>query len=177
MIDLSLLGQGQPGIIVKLQARYLGGGDRNRFSVRGLARILAQTFGELRDAVFAKVAQRAIRLAGLKAFKHLHRLSLAEHTASKTGVLTARVTSDVEALMSMMTGASIRIASAKATPYAAKLTVGSGSRAMIAARKGPSVAIMIHVAAKGAQKRAMARCVWRKGNRVEVVRRPVRRPE
>jgi hypothetical protein len=48
---------------------------------------------------------------------------------------------------------------------------------MIAARKGPSVAIMIHVAAKGAQKRAMARCVWRKENRVEVVRRPVRRPE
>ena len=30
----------------------------------GGARVLAQTFGELRDAVFAKVAQRAIREAG-----------------------------------------------------------------------------------------------------------------
>ena len=34
----------------------------------GGARVLAQTFGELRDAVFAKVAQRAIREAGLKPF-------------------------------------------------------------------------------------------------------------
>lgn len=39
-------------------------------------------------------------LMGLRtrAFAHLHRLSLAEHTASKKGVLTARVTSDVETL-------------------------------------------------------------------------------
>ena len=34
----------------------------------------------------------------VRTFAHLHRLSLAEHTASRTGVLTARVTSDVEAL-------------------------------------------------------------------------------
>jgi len=51
----------------------------------GLARVMAQTFGELRDAVFAKVAQRAIRQAGLKAFKHLHRLSLRFHMDRKTG--------------------------------------------------------------------------------------------
>ncbi|MED6328043.1 MAG: ABC transporter ATP-binding protein [Actinomycetota bacterium] len=39
-------------------------------------------------------------LLGLRtrAFAHLHRLSLAEHTASRKGVLTARVTSDVETL-------------------------------------------------------------------------------
>jgi len=39
-------------------------------------------------------------LMGLRTrtFAHLHRLSLAEHTASKKGVLTARVTSDVETL-------------------------------------------------------------------------------
>ena len=34
----------------------------------------------------------------VRTFAHLQRLSLAEHTASRTGVLTARVTSDVEAL-------------------------------------------------------------------------------
>ena len=34
----------------------------------------------------------------VRTFAHLHRLSLAEHTASRKGVLTARVTSDVEAL-------------------------------------------------------------------------------
>jgi hypothetical protein len=61
--------------------------------------------------------------------------------------------------MSMITGASIRIASANATPWAARLNVGSGSRAITAARNGPSVAIMTQVAAKGAQKRAMLRCV------------------
>ena len=39
-------------------------------------------------------------LSGLRVrvFSHLHKLSLAEHTASKKGVLTARVTSDVETL-------------------------------------------------------------------------------
>ena len=42
-------------------------------------------------------------------------------------------TIDVAALINMMTGASIRMASAKATPCAARLKVGSESRAMIAA--------------------------------------------
>ena len=51
----------------------------------GVARILAQAFGELRDAVFAKVAQRAIRQAGLNTFRHLHALSLRFHMDRKTG--------------------------------------------------------------------------------------------
>ena len=71
----------------------------------GLARILAQTFGELRDAVFAKVAQRAIRLAGLKAFKHLHRLSLRFHMDRKTGGVSRAIergTKGIEFLLSFM---------------------------------------------------------------------------
>jgi len=51
----------------------------------GLARVLSQGFGELRDAVFAKVCQRAVRLAGLQTFEHLHRLSLRFHMDRKTG--------------------------------------------------------------------------------------------
>ncbi|MBT3556209.1 MAG: ABC transporter ATP-binding protein/permease [Rhodospirillales bacterium] len=51
----------------------------------GVARILAQAFGELRDAIFTRVAQRAVRLAGLKTFRHLHQLSLSFHLARKTG--------------------------------------------------------------------------------------------
>ena len=35
----------------------------------GIARVIAQTFGELRDAVFAKVAQRAVRHAALNPFR------------------------------------------------------------------------------------------------------------
>ena len=73
-------------------------------------------------------------------------------------------TSAVAALINMMTGASIRIASANVTPWAARLNVGSGMRAMTAAMSGPSVAIITHVAAKGAQKRAMLRCESRKGH-------------
>ena len=57
--------------------------------------------------------------------------------------------------MSIITGASTRIAIEKATPYAARLILGSGSRAMRAARSGPSSDIMIHVAARGDQKRVM----------------------
>src|SRR5690606_16808289 len=38
----------------------------------GIARIGAQAFGELRDAVFAKVAQAAIRDLALQVFDHLH---------------------------------------------------------------------------------------------------------
>ncbi len=51
----------------------------------GLVRVLSQAFGELRDAVFTRVAQRAIRLAGLKTFRHLHQLSLRFHLDRKTG--------------------------------------------------------------------------------------------
>ena len=71
----------------------------------GLARVLAQTFGELRDAVFAKVAQRAIRLAGLRTFQHLHRLSLRFHMDRKTGGISRAVergTKGIEFLLAFM---------------------------------------------------------------------------
>ncbi len=45
----------------------------------GGARVLALAFGELRDAVFARVSQRAIRRVALRTFEHLHRLSLRFH--------------------------------------------------------------------------------------------------
>jgi hypothetical protein len=59
----------------------------------------------------------------------------------------------VDALMIMMTGASMNTAKEKATPNAARLNLGFASLAMIAARKGPSVAIISHVAASGIQKK------------------------
>ena len=57
----------------------------------GLARVMAQAFGELRDAVFAKVAQRAVREAGLKTFRHLHALSLRFHLDRKTGAVSRAI--------------------------------------------------------------------------------------
>ena len=44
------------------------------------------------------MAENVLKGLRVRVFAHLHKLSLAEHTASKKGVLTARVTSDVETL-------------------------------------------------------------------------------
>jgi ATP-binding cassette subfamily B protein len=54
----------------------------------GLARVLTQSFSELRDAVFARVAQRAIRKVALDTFRHLHRLSMRFHLDRQTGGLS-----------------------------------------------------------------------------------------
>jgi ABC-type transport system involved in Fe-S cluster assembly fused permease/ATPase subunit len=54
----------------------------------GGARVLSQSFAELRDGVFAKVAQRAIRRVALRTFIHLHRLSLRFHLERQTGGLS-----------------------------------------------------------------------------------------
>ena len=54
----------------------------------GLARVLAQAFGEVRDAIFAPVSQRAIRNLALEVFRHLHALSLRFHLERQTGGLS-----------------------------------------------------------------------------------------
>ena len=51
----------------------------------GLLRFASTLFGELRDAVFAKVTQRAIRRVASKVFGHLHALSLRFHLERQTG--------------------------------------------------------------------------------------------
>ncbi len=54
----------------------------------GLARFGAVAFGELRDAVFVKVGQRALRQLALETFTHIHKLSLRYHITRKTGGLS-----------------------------------------------------------------------------------------
>ncbi len=51
----------------------------------GLLRLCSTLFGELRDAIFAKVTQRAIRRVANKVFMHLHSLSLRFHLERQTG--------------------------------------------------------------------------------------------
>ncbi|HSD59695.1 MAG TPA: ABC transporter ATP-binding protein/permease, partial [Burkholderiales bacterium] len=51
----------------------------------GLLRLCSTLFGELRDAVFAKVTQRAIRRVAIRVFTHLHALSLRFHLERQTG--------------------------------------------------------------------------------------------
>jgi len=54
----------------------------------GVARILTNGFQQIRDALFAKVAQRALRSLALETFEHIHRLSLRYHITRKTGGLS-----------------------------------------------------------------------------------------
>jgi len=54
----------------------------------GFARVLAQAFGEVRDAIFSPVSQRAIRNLALEVFHHLHALSLRFHLERQTGGLS-----------------------------------------------------------------------------------------
>jgi len=57
----------------------------------GAARVLSLAFGELRDAIFARVGQRAIRGVALNVFRHLHRLSLRFHLERQTGGLSRAI--------------------------------------------------------------------------------------
>jgi ATP-binding cassette subfamily B protein len=54
----------------------------------GVARIVTNAFQQLRDAIFAKVGQRALRQIALETFKHIHQLSLRYHLTRKTGGLS-----------------------------------------------------------------------------------------
>jgi ATP-binding cassette subfamily B protein len=51
----------------------------------GALRLIGTLFGQLRDTVFERVAQRAMRASGLDAFRHLHALSLRFHLERHTG--------------------------------------------------------------------------------------------
>jgi ABC-type transport system involved in Fe-S cluster assembly fused permease/ATPase subunit len=71
----------------------------------GLVRVLTVAFSELRDAIFAKVAQRSIRTVALRTFQHLHRLALRFHLERKTGGLSRAIergTKGIEFLLSFM---------------------------------------------------------------------------
>ncbi|CCH60491.1 hypothetical protein TBLA_0C07000 [Henningerozyma blattae CBS 6284] len=54
----------------------------------GLTRFGAVLFGEVRNAVFAKVAQNAIQKISLQTFQHLMKLDLGWHLSRQTGGLT-----------------------------------------------------------------------------------------
>ena len=57
----------------------------------GALRLSTTTFTELREFLFAKVTQRAVRNIALQVFRHLHALSLRFHLARQTGGLTRDV--------------------------------------------------------------------------------------
>lgn len=54
----------------------------------GVARLSTTLFSELRDTVFGRVTERAMRRIGLKVFQHLHALELNFHLNRRTGGLS-----------------------------------------------------------------------------------------
>ncbi|WP_254871548.1 ABC transporter ATP-binding protein/permease [Pseudooceanicola sp. HF7] len=54
----------------------------------GFARLMSVGFQQLRDVVFARVGQRALRALALETFTHIHRLSMRYHLTRKTGGLS-----------------------------------------------------------------------------------------
>ncbi|KAF9431503.1 Iron-sulfur clusters transporter atm1, mitochondrial [Entomortierella beljakovae] len=71
----------------------------------GLARAGSSIFGELRNAVFAAVAQKAIRRVSANVFEHLHRLDMSFHLTKQTGGLSRAIdrgTKGISFLLSSM---------------------------------------------------------------------------
>lgn len=57
------------------------------FLLDGMARAGSSGFNELRNAVFAKVAQHSIRKIAKNVFLHIHNLDLSFHLSRQTGKL------------------------------------------------------------------------------------------
>jgi ABC-type transport system involved in Fe-S cluster assembly fused permease/ATPase subunit len=68
----------------------------------GLLRVASAGFAELRDAVFASVQQRTVRIVALKTFRHLHRLSLRFHLDRQTGGLSRAVDRGTKGIESVL---------------------------------------------------------------------------
>ena len=68
----------------------------------GVVRIASASFGELRDALFAAVQQRAVRLLALRTFRHLHAMSLRFHLDRQTGGMSRVIDRGVTGMQSVL---------------------------------------------------------------------------
>jgi ATP-binding cassette subfamily B protein len=68
----------------------------------GVLRFASTTFADLRDVIFAKVTQRAMRRISMAVFKHLHALSLRFHLERQTGGITRDIERGSKAMSSLV---------------------------------------------------------------------------
>ncbi len=68
----------------------------------GAIRVGSAGFGEIRDALFASVQQRAVRLLALRTFRHLHAVSLRFHLDRQTGGLSRIIDRGVLGMQSVL---------------------------------------------------------------------------
>ena len=75
----------------------------NGQSIDGTTRIGAALLQELRNAVFAKVAQKAIRQVACNVFEHLLKLDLNFHLTRQTGGLTRAIDRGTKGISFLLT--------------------------------------------------------------------------
>jgi ABC-type transport system involved in Fe-S cluster assembly fused permease/ATPase subunit len=68
----------------------------------GMLRFSVAVFTELREIIFARVTQQAVRVIALKVFRHLHELSLRFHLERQTGGLTRDIERGTRAIGSLI---------------------------------------------------------------------------
>ena len=92
VLDHGVLGPGgyQPGVVLTLALAALA------------AAAVVTVFNRALYIRLVSTAESALLGLRMRAFEHIHRLSLTTHTRTRRGVLVARVTSDVETLAKFM---------------------------------------------------------------------------
>ncbi len=68
----------------------------------GMGRIFMVVFAQMRDAIFAKVGQRAVRELSFSTFRHLHALSLKFHLERRTGGLSRIISRGINGVDSVL---------------------------------------------------------------------------
>src|SRR5205085_2062477 len=97
LVAAKLANVGVPLVIKEIVDRLTVAGPEVRILPLGLLvaygamRLSTTAFTELREFLFAKVTQRAVRTIALRVFRHLHALSLRFHLSRQTGGLTRDV--------------------------------------------------------------------------------------
>src|SRR5574341_661614 len=71
-------------------------------AIYGILRFSTTLFAELRDVVFVRVIQRAIRRVALGLFRHLHSLSLRFHLDRQTGGMTRDIERGTRGISSLL---------------------------------------------------------------------------
>jgi ATP-binding cassette subfamily B protein len=64
----------------------------------GFARLMGTVLQQLRDVIFARVGQHALRQLASRTFTHIHRLSLSYHLSRRTGALSRIVDRGIKAI-------------------------------------------------------------------------------
>jgi ATP-binding cassette subfamily B protein len=94
LIDSLTATASQPQAVVALPLALLVG--------YGALRLSTTVFTELREFVFARVTQRAVRTVALQVFKHLHSLSLRFHLNRQTGGMTRDIERGTRGISSLV---------------------------------------------------------------------------